>query len=75
MNIRIMGTLEEVTAASELLEKSAEVLEISDPYPNRGRSQLYRVYITLGRFLPERKNPRKMKNITPHPKRLQQKKG
>lgn len=75
MNIRIMGTLEEVTAASELLEKSAEVLEISEPYANRGKSKLYRVYITLGRFLPASKTPRKMRNITPQPKRLQSKKG
>lgn len=75
MNIRLMGTLDEVTAASALLEKSAEVLEISDPYPNRGRSQLYRVYITLGHFLPEPKAPKKMKNVTPQPARLKAKKG
>lgn len=75
MNIRIIGTLKEVTAASELLEKSAEVLEISEPYRNRGSSKLYRVYITLGQFLPEPKKTRKMKNITPQPKRLQSKKG
>ena len=70
-----MGTLEEVKAASALLENAAEVLEISDPYPNRGKSKLYRVYITLGRFLPEAQKPRKMKNITPQPRRLQSKKG
>lgn len=75
MNIRLMGTLDEVTAASELLEKSAEVLEISEPYANRGKSKLYRVYITLGRFLPASKTPRKMKNITPQPKTLKAKKG
>lgn len=75
MNIRIMGTLDEVTAASELLEKAAEILEISEPYRNRGTSKLYRVYITLGRFLPEPKTAKKMKNITPQLKRLQSKKG
>lgn len=75
MNIRLMGTFEEVTAASQLLENAAEVLEISDPYPNRGKSKLYRVYITLGRFLPAPKTRRRMKNITPQPDQLQQKKG
>ena len=75
MNIRIMGTLDEVTAASALLEKAGEVLEISEPYANRGRSKLYRVYITLGHFLPAAKTAKKMKNVTPQPKRLKAKKG
>lgn len=75
MNIRLTGTIEEVTAAAQLLENAGEVLEISEPYANRGRSKLYRVYITLGRFLPASKTPRKMRNITPQPKRLQSKKG
>lgn len=75
MNIRLTGTLEEVTAASELLEKAGEVLEISEPYANRGKSKLYRMYITLGHFLPEPKAPKKMKNVTPQPRRLKAKKG
>ena len=47
MKIRIMGLPDEVESAVEIFAKLAmfEVLEVSDPYPNRGNSRMVRVYI------------------------------
>ena len=47
MKIRITGLPDEVESAVEILAKLAmfQVLEVSDPYPNRGNSRMVRVYI------------------------------
>jgi hypothetical protein len=47
MKIRITGLPEEVESAVEIFAKLAmfQVLEVSDPYPNRGNSRMVRVYI------------------------------
>jgi len=47
MKIRITGLPAEVTQAITLLGETAalDLTEVSDPYPNRGRSRLVRVYI------------------------------
>ena len=44
MKIRLTGTLDELRSASALLGETFELLEVSEPYPNRGNSRLYRVY-------------------------------
>lgn len=44
MKIRLTGTLDELRSASVLLGEIFELLEVSEPYPNRGNSKLYRVY-------------------------------
>ena len=47
MKIRITGLPAEVTQAITLLTatEALDLTEVSDPYPNRGRSRLVRVYI------------------------------
>jgi hypothetical protein len=47
MKIRVTGLLDEVEQVVEVFAKLAmfEVLEASDPYPNRGNSRMVRVYI------------------------------
>ena len=47
MKIRLMGLPAEVTGAVEILTgaDSLDVIEVSDPYPNRGGSRTVRVYI------------------------------
>ena len=47
MNIRIMGLPAEVTLAVQALNDahSLDLIEVSDPYLNRGDSRLVRVYI------------------------------
>ena len=47
MKIRITGLPAEVTQAITLLTATPalDLTEVSDPYPNRGRSRLVRVYI------------------------------
>jgi hypothetical protein len=45
VRIRLHGTPEEVTAALGRVEAAFEVVAVSGPYPDRGRSQLVRVYV------------------------------
>lgn len=47
MKIRIMGLPAEITQVTAILNRadSLDVIEVSDPYPNRGDSRLVRVYI------------------------------
>jgi hypothetical protein len=43
--LRITGTRAELSKAGALLGDVFEVLEVSEPYKNRGESQLYRLYV------------------------------
>jgi hypothetical protein len=47
MKIRIMGLPAEIEAAIKTLTQAEalDVIEVSDPYPNRGHSRMVRVYI------------------------------
>ena len=45
MKIRLHGTEEECRKAAELLEQIMLIRSVSEPYPDRGRSVLVRVYI------------------------------
>ena len=45
VKIRLVGTRGECEAAAARIAQVLTVLEISDPYPMRGRSVLCRVYI------------------------------
>jgi hypothetical protein len=47
MKIRIMGLPAEVAPVIEALNTadSLDMIEVSDPYPNRGDSRMVRVYI------------------------------
>lgn len=45
MKIRLHGTAEECAEAVELLERTMLIRSVSDPYPDRGRSVLVRVYV------------------------------
>lgn len=45
MKMRVMGTLDELNHARELLNDVFEVLEVSQPFRNRGDSKLYRMYV------------------------------
>ena len=47
MKIRIMGLPAEVAPVIEALNAAdhLDLIEVSDPYPNRGGSRLVRVYI------------------------------
>ncbi len=45
MKIRIMGTRKEAEDAVKVLHLAFDVLEVSDFRPNRGDSQLGRVYV------------------------------
>ena len=45
MKIRLHGTEEERRETAELLESVLSVQSVSEPYPDRGRSVLVRVYI------------------------------
>jgi hypothetical protein len=47
MKIRLHGTSTECTAAAERLCKVLTVLTVSEPYPDRGRSVLVRVYVDV----------------------------
>ena len=44
MNIRVMGTADELIEATTIIKKDFEVLSISKPYRNRN-DDLFRVYI------------------------------
>lgn len=45
MKIRIMGTRAELEEAAARLGEVFELLEVSEPYQNRGGSKLYRLYV------------------------------
>ncbi|WP_331758541.1 hypothetical protein OG225_40750 (plasmid) [Nocardia sp. NBC_01377] len=45
MKFRITGTLDELHRARALLGETLHVREASEPYPNRGDSTLYRLYV------------------------------
>jgi hypothetical protein len=45
MKLRLHGTAEECEEAVELLGSIMLIQSVSDPYPDRGRSVLVRVYI------------------------------
>ena len=45
MKIRLHGTAEECAEAAELLEQIMLIRSVSDPYPDRGRSVLVRIYV------------------------------
>jgi hypothetical protein len=47
MKIRIMGLPAEITGVIQALTDAdrLDVIEVSDPYPNRGDSPIIRVYI------------------------------
>jgi hypothetical protein len=47
VKIRIEGTLEECQQATPQLAEVFDVVSVSDPYPNRGRSRLVRVYVEI----------------------------
>jgi hypothetical protein len=44
VKIRLWGTEEECREGAERLTRTFNVLSISDPYPDRGRSSLVRVF-------------------------------
>lgn len=44
VRIRLMGTEDECRQLAALLPEIADVLEISEPYANRGTSKLVRIY-------------------------------
>jgi hypothetical protein len=41
------GTLQEVRQASEKLHEVFQVVSVSEPYKDRGQSELYRVYVEV----------------------------
>ena len=45
MKLRLQGTAEECEEAVELLGSIMLIQSVSEPYPDRGRSVLVRVYI------------------------------
>lgn len=47
MKLRLSGTRAEIDALLPLLTRVLEVREVSDFYPNRGQSQLGRVYVDV----------------------------
>jgi hypothetical protein len=53
VKIRLEGTPTECEQAASRLAEVFDVVSISDPYPNRGRSLLVRVYVEV-RLGPER---------------------
>lgn len=47
IKIRLWGKLEELEQSKQELEKSFEVLFVSQPYKDRGQSEYYRVYVEV----------------------------
>jgi hypothetical protein len=47
MNLRVMGLPAEIDAFVDVLRAVVDVREVSDFYPNRGRSSLGRVYLDI----------------------------
>jgi hypothetical protein len=48
MKIRLHVTEDECREAVEVLERVMDVRSVSEPYPDRGRSVLVRVYVEAG---------------------------
>jgi hypothetical protein len=53
VKLRLEGTPQECKQAASRLAEVFDVVSVSDPYPNRGRSLLVRVYVEV-RLGPER---------------------
>lgn len=49
MKICLHGTLDEVERAAEKIRSVFRVVSVSDPYKDRGESDLYRIYIEVKR--------------------------
>jgi hypothetical protein len=47
VKIRLEGTPQECEQAAPRLAEVFDVVSVSDPYPNRGRSLLVRVYVEV----------------------------
>jgi hypothetical protein len=47
MRIRLTGLPVECQAVVDVLVATLDVVDVSEPYPNRGRSDLVRVYVTV----------------------------
>jgi hypothetical protein len=47
VKIRLEGTLQECQQAAPGLAELFDVVSVSDPYANRGRSRLVRVYVEI----------------------------
>lgn len=47
MKIRLHGTPDEVRQAANRLREAFRVVSESDPYPDRGASELVRVYLEI----------------------------
>jgi hypothetical protein len=47
VKIRLEGTQEECEQAAPRLAELFDVVSVSDPYPNRGRTLLVRVYVEI----------------------------
>lgn len=47
MKIRLHGTLDEVKDGIERLKNIFQVVSVSNPYKDRGESELYRVYVDV----------------------------
>jgi hypothetical protein len=47
VKIRLEGTPQECQQAGPQLAELFEVVSISDPYPNRGRSRLVRIHLEI----------------------------
>ena len=47
VKIRLMGTLEDLERFVADLSTHYHLLEVSEPYKNRGNSELYRLYVTV----------------------------
>lgn len=45
VRIRLSGTLEEIEKAKKSIENALEVLSVSKPYRDRGKTELWRVYL------------------------------
>jgi hypothetical protein len=56
MKLRLEGTQAECEQAARQLAEVLDVVSVSDPYHNRGRSLLVRIYIEV-RLDPERTPP------------------
>ncbi|MFI9553134.1 hypothetical protein [Nonomuraea endophytica] len=53
MKIRIIGLPEEATQAANLIARTFDVIEISDPMPCRGTSRNVRIYAEVRPAEPE----------------------
>ena len=47
IKMRLQGLESDLMKMIEDMKSKYEVLEVSEPYPNRGESKLVRIYVTL----------------------------